>query len=146
MVAYSFKKCFVPPIEQRLKRQTVRGDRKRHARPDESIQLYYAMRTKQCRKIIPDPVCLGVSPIEIEVRDSFAPISMIAVNECELVGDRLMEFAIADGFDLRWHQPKKGHEYKGFVTALTLMGFFWLEAHGEGRFTGSLITWEPSLC
>ncbi len=47
MVAYSFKKRFAPPIlfglthgplAEGMKRQTIRNDRKRHARPAEEIQ------------------------------------------------------------------------------------------------------------
>ena len=57
MVAYSFKSQFEEPIVAREKRQTVRGFRKRHARPGEPIQLYVGMRTRNCRKILtPDPI------------------------------------------------------------------------------------------
>lgn len=45
MVAYSFQKRFVEPIRSGRKRQTIRADRKRHARPGEVLQLYSGMRT-----------------------------------------------------------------------------------------------------
>lgn len=57
MVAYSYKARFVEPIRLGLepgpwipgmKRQTIRADRKRHARPGEEIQHYRGMRTRQC--------------------------------------------------------------------------------------------------
>jgi uncharacterized protein YqfB (UPF0267 family) len=51
MVAYSFKARFVEPILAGTKTQTIRADRKRHARPGEDLQLYTAMRTKQCKLI-----------------------------------------------------------------------------------------------
>lgn len=77
MVAYSFKKMFVPPIQVGLglksadhvfeieqpdgtfkfttvrpKRQTIRQEgKRRHAKAGETTQLYHAMRTKQCFKI-----------------------------------------------------------------------------------------------
>lgn len=39
MVAYSFRKRFGPPILAGTKAQTIRADRKRHARPGEEVQL-----------------------------------------------------------------------------------------------------------
>lgn len=69
MVAYGFKKFFSPQIESGHKRQTVRGNRDRHARPGERVQLYEGLRTQYCRKIIADPVCTHVVPIEIVVSD-----------------------------------------------------------------------------
>lgn len=74
MVAYSFKKRFVDPIRVGLssvslsfdcqpKRQTIRSiGKRRHARPGETLQLYTAMRTKQCRKI-GDARCMGVEGV-----------------------------------------------------------------------------------
>ncbi|MEJ0016825.1 MAG: ASCH domain-containing protein [Acetobacteraceae bacterium] len=46
MVAYSFKRDFAAPILAGIKRQTIRADRRRHARPGEVLQLYTGMRTK----------------------------------------------------------------------------------------------------
>ena len=51
MVAYSFKRDFIDPIEQGLKTHTLRGPRRRHARVGETMQLYVGMRTKHCRLI-----------------------------------------------------------------------------------------------
>ena len=67
MVALSFKAQFAPPIVAGIKRQTVRAGRKRPPRAGERLQLYVGMRTKHCRKIIPDPICTEVSLIVIEV-------------------------------------------------------------------------------
>jgi hypothetical protein len=47
VVAYSFRQQFRPPILAGTKRQTIRADRKRHARPGEQLQLYTGMRTRQ---------------------------------------------------------------------------------------------------
>ena len=69
MVAYGFKKYFVPQIEDGSKTHTIRGQRRRHAHVDEPIQLYQGMRTKYCRKIIADPVCIAVLPIIIMSSD-----------------------------------------------------------------------------
>ena len=48
MVAYSFKRRFREPILAGSKQQTIRADRKRHARRGEALQLYTGMRTTQC--------------------------------------------------------------------------------------------------
>jgi hypothetical protein len=66
MVAYSFKSFFAPQIIAGLKCQTVRADRRRHARPGEAVQLYTGMRTRACHKLVtPDPLCTQVRRIII---------------------------------------------------------------------------------
>lgn len=143
MVAYSFRKMFVPQLEQGLKNHTVRADRKRHARPGEAVQIYYAMRTKQCRKLRdPDPVCTKVAVIEIEVtKDKENPISAIAIDGRILDDMEMNAFAISDGFGLDYHQvPSDG--WSPDETALTLMGKFWLDEYGPKTFTGCVIYWS----
>ena len=65
MVAYSFQRQFIAPIVSGRKRQTIRAPRKRHAREGEALQLYTAMRTKQCRPI-GTAVCLEARAIELD--------------------------------------------------------------------------------
>ncbi len=123
MVAYSFQQRFVEPIQKGVKRQTVRGTRKRHARPGESIQLYVGMRTKSCRKIIDDPICLTVQPIAI-VRNPNEPdawITEIIVAGVEVDPD---QFAIDDGFK-----------------SLDEMSAFWLRHAAEFTGPALLIRW-----
>lgn len=84
MPAYSYKRRFVAPIwvglglpikpviglviaagvEIRPKRQTIRADRARHARPGEIVQHYCGMRTKSCFKI-GEGRCTFASPIKL---------------------------------------------------------------------------------
>ena len=115
MVAYSFQKRFVPHIESGRKPWTIRGPRKRHARPGEPLQLYYAMRTQYCRKIVPDPVCLEVQPIRMGFRcfetplDGLLPIQLVQVEVEHVLplpvlpgcphDDWLDRFAWLDGFE-----------------------------------------------
>lgn len=135
MVALSFKAQFAPPIVAGIKRQTVRAGRKRPPRAGERLQLYVGMRTKHCRKIIPDPICTEVSLIVIEV-DANHPdlIASINVGGDYLLNDRAIErFAIADGFT--------GH---GEISARRAMGNFWMRHHGPGQFIGHVIRWEPN--
>jgi hypothetical protein len=113
MVAYSFKKRFAAPIRSGDKAQTIRGERKRHARIGEPIQLYTGMRTRQCERICDDPVCVGVRPIMIQwsekglecvsiLPDQYDPNVSWAFHPW---GDHALDpsmhdsFAIADGFD-----------------------------------------------
>lgn len=130
MVAYSFKQRFVKPIEVGLssvslsfdpppKRQTIRAHgKRRHARPGEELQLYYGMRTKQCR-LIGRARCISVEPIKIEV---FAAAFQIYVG-----GKNVDREAMA--------------QEDGFQDAADMWSF-WEREHGIGTFKGVLIRWE----
>lgn len=121
MVAYSFKREFVDPILAGTKVQTIRADRKRHARPGEALQLYTAMRTKHCYKI-GDAKCSSIQPIRIEVENA-----MIcgASGNCLTTIAELDDFARRDGF-----------------TDWIRMRLFWQQNHpGTPIFTGVLIHW-----
>lgn len=123
MAAYNFQKRFVGPIKAGTKTQTIRRiGKRRHARPGEMIQLYTGMRTKVCKKIVRDVVCLKVSNIEIEIQEEqfgFFRIdgSLVPVRDWELIARK-------DGFDLvrDFHQCFKA-------------------MHGTGVFSGVLIQW-----
>ena len=123
MVAYSFKSRFAEQIEAGRKAQTIRGHRARHARPDERLQLYVGMRTRHCRKIIADPLCLRVVNIRIWVPRGLEPAVVTRTGRREYVTE---EFAAADGFD----------SAEDFTR-------FWFDNHGPGVFEGVLITWQP---
>lgn len=96
MVAYSFMKQFAPPIVEGTKRQTIRGERKRHARPGETIQLYTGMRTKYCRRI-GVAICRLASPITIDFQE---PRISYTLDACLITvwPGKLDEFARGDGF------------------------------------------------
>lgn len=120
MVAYNFKKQFVPLIEAGLKRQTIRAPRKRHTRPGEAIQLYSGMRTRSCRKLVnPDPICISVEPLLMN--DELG----INLDNRWLSRNDLETLAVADGFS-DWE---------------ACLGFF--EAVHGFPFQGVLIKWEP---
>lgn len=150
MVAYSFHRIFAPQVAALTKRQTIRADRRRHARPGEPVQLFTAMRTRQCQKLVDrDPTCSSVLPIAIEVTtliDEF--IASIEIDGRSLHRDEIEPFAAADGFapiDFGWWQPPAlvGQRLQA-ATARSNMGVFWLKTHGVGRFTGVLIKWDPA--
>lgn len=135
MVALSFKGQFAPPIAAKIKRHSVRSQRKRPPRVGERLQLYVGMRTKHCRKIIPDPICTEVRVIMITV-DAGHPelIASITFDGVDFFTPREIErFAVADGFT-----ASEG------TSARRAMGNFWMRHHGAGEFIGHLIRWEPN--
>lgn len=121
MVAYSYKKRFVPRIKAGLKRQTMRNDRKRHARPGEEIQNYYAQRTKQC-ELLCKPTCRAVTPVRIDFKRD-----LVKIEGRPHVSGRanLDAFAVLDGF-ANWDDLKA----------------FWREEHASlTSWSGVLIEW-----
>lgn len=95
MVAYSFKAQFAEPIRAGTKRQTLRNDRKRHAREGETLQLYTGMRTRQC-KLVGTATCMSVAPIRLDLEDGRVeyPETGHAITQI----DHLDMFAQIDGF------------------------------------------------
>lgn len=135
MVAYSYKKRFSPLIVTLEKRQTVRGRRKRHARPGEPMQHYEAMRTKHCRKLLDnDPICRDVRDIEIVIDADHAElIGSISIDGVALDEGQIEAFAWDDGF-----RPDAES-----ASARRDMGRFWLQEHGEALFEGVVLRWDP---
>lgn len=145
MVAYSFQRQFVTPIQVGLglqqtipgtvyvpKRQTIRAvGKRRHARPGETLQLYRGMRTRQCFKI-GDARCVEAGEIEL-VFGARPSVLIRGETRAEVVThfvsspDGLDDFARADGF-ADW----------------AAMVAFWVEQHGPLReFFGVIVYWEP---
>jgi hypothetical protein len=138
MVAYSFQKRFVTPIQVGLglqqtipgteywpKRQTIRAiGRRRHAQSGDTLQLYSGMRTKYCN-LIGTSICVDVIPVIIWV-----DAKTIAVQLSKsLLGPREMkEFSRQDGFA----DPED-------------MAQFWRVQHkGVERFDGVVIQWRAT--
>ncbi len=128
MVAYSFQKRFIGQVLAGLepgpwlpgmKRHTLRAPREgrsQHARPEQPVHLYTAMRTKQCRQL-GRAVCRLQMPVELvfaagrlSIRRRFgatprskvaelAPIvqQLLACDRLERAAD-VDEFARTDGF------------------------------------------------
>jgi uncharacterized protein YqfB (UPF0267 family) len=121
MVAYSFNKMFVPPILAGTKRQTIRAERKRHARPGDRLQLYRGMRTKQCA-LIAVATCIDVQPIHLQI--AYPPHAAFDGKQLKLL-EGLDDFARADGFE-DWQAMRQ----------------FWEVNHpGQAAFSGVLIRW-----
>ena len=127
----------------------MRAERKRHARPGETVQLYTGMRTKYCRKLVmPDPVCLRLDDIRLDIGDSkvSASIDGIEINGRALDDHDIEAFAAADGFAPAHLGPslaKPGERLNDWVTARILMALFWKAEHGTGAWQGVVVRWEP---
>lgn len=141
MVAYGFKRYFAPQIEDGSKTHTIRGHRRRHAHPGEPVQLFTGLRTRHCRKIIPDPPCISVLPIVIMSSDLIdAGIAYIEIDGRPLHRDEIEGFAISDGFDparLRGIAPAA---LIG-ATARETMGRFWRVENPGSVFQGVIVKW-----
>lgn len=134
MVAYSFQRQFIAPIVSGRKRQTIRARRKRHARKGEALQLYTAMRTKNCR-LIGRAICASVEGVRLDfVKNSVAWWALDAEgpDDAGIYTSRadLDHFAQQDGFK-NWAE----------------MRAFWDAEHGDegntiGYFEGVLISWR----
>lgn len=115
MVAFNFSPEFVPLIEARLKRQTIRKTAR--AKPGDLLQLYTGQRTKACRKLLEtDLVCTLVDYVGIR------PEYLTLGNKDKHEGNA-DDFARRDGFKdyddmVAWFQRKYGSPYfQGYVHA-----------------------------
>ncbi len=159
MVAYSFHQCFEGSIIAYRKLQTVRGHRRRHARPGEPMQLYTGMRTRACRKLLADdPICVSLDDIEIDV--PAIPENVHFVDErlrISVDGEQLSDvavevFAACDGFACITAKDENGlvcgaslHlNVDRLLTPAQLMTSFWHERYGPGSWSGVLIRWRPA--
>ena len=132
MIAYSFQKRFIKPIQDGTKVFTLRAPRKReHARVGQTLQLYFGMRTKHCRKIIDDLPCAARG----EGLLHFEKGNIVNIERDGTYVDDLDAFSRCDGFSdvddmtLYWHRLIKeaGHEkpseYTGRSLPLNLIGW-----------------------
>lgn len=128
MVAYSFQRQFIAPIQNGTKGQTIRAPgKRRHAAVGQMLQLYFGMRTRQCQKIIDDVACLRVDKVELDLVTKGIIIGDGRVT-LDMPGD-LDRFAVLDGFE-NW----------GALTA------FWRQFHpGVDAFDGVMPGWLPGF-
>jgi hypothetical protein len=115
MPAYSFQLQFCEPVETGRKTHTIRGKRKHRPKPGQTFYGYYAMRTKQCRKLVQSPIT-RVQDIVIEdsgrrfqqvmpiVRDMrvFGIYPRMIVDGEVLADDEMDCLAVRDGFRSLW--------------------------------------------
>lgn len=129
MVAYSFQRRFIAPIQAGTKVQTIREKgKRRHGTPGLWLQLYFAMRTKHCRKIIPDERCVRADRLRLNFG---LKTVLIGPDGGILLQGRveLDRFAVLDGF----------HDFDDMDT-------FWNVMHPSDRFfDGVMVGWRPGF-
>jgi hypothetical protein len=126
----------VPFVESGAKTHTIRGKRKNRPKPGQTFYGYYAMRTKQCRKVIQSTITrvqdITIEELErrVEYRNgehTFFDYPKITIDGEALAGDEMETLARRDGF----------------VDLFAMMRFWPVERR---PFEGDLIHWKfPSL-
>jgi hypothetical protein len=152
MVAYSFQKRFAEPILDGSKLQTIRPDRRRHARPGEELQLYVGMRTKQCR-LVARKTCAAVLPIVLNFTSDLTPqggFAFVGEGYPFLAHGGAQEASVIGLLGLDGLRFVAAHcetlaRNDGF-TGWQAMKAFWIERHGapahpDEVFVGKLIGW-----
>lgn len=128
MVAFSFRRRFVEPIRLGAKRQTVRALRAdgRTAKAGDELQLYHAMRTRQCELIGRSP-CVAVYGVQVWLgRNYKVEIDVAGIVVRKPDPD---EFAVLDGF-ADWRDLEA----------------FWAQEHPHTlHLAGTLTTWGDLL-
>ena len=117
MVALNYT-MFVDKVIAGTKRQTIRAETKAHTGC--MLQHYEGQRTKKCRKLRPDDVCLSVINVVLMEK-----VAQPAGNTAFVGKVHLDEFAKNDGFD----------------TYEDMWAFFKARANEHGEFHGKLIKW-----
>jgi hypothetical protein len=168
MPAYSYKKRFIPKLMTGIKRGTIRKRRlKGFAVPGSNITNYYAMRTKQCERIMGPIPCTAVNSVIItkdhfddlpfetltvwyfdrRLTDGEVAMAKVVIEKEQkvialldgkaMIGDKLEAFAIADGFE-SGRDPEDEKTYHFSATDAFL--HFWTSTH-EFPFIGDHIQW-----
>lgn len=114
MPAYNFKQQFADKVAHRIKRQTIRAERKDGYVPEPGALFigYAGMRTKNCRKLVESRVS-EVIPVSIK-RDR------IWLAGRELDNESAHSLALLDGFEnakemLAWFNATHGDDFAGHV-------------------------------
>lgn len=134
MVAYSFKPSFIGDIQAKVKCQTIRRPRKRHARASEQLQLFTGPRMKPVR--LGAALCVACRDVRLDFT-----ADRITLDDFEVIegDDALNAFAIRDGFRL----PERFADLD--IAPWEYMARWWSQTHGELMFRGVLIDWDDSF-
>ena len=134
MPALSFKKQFVPYVEDGSKQHSIRAMRKRPFVVGDTLQLYYAQRTAQCRHLSDAP-CVKVSDIGIYG-------AHVWIDGVELSSDETNMLAWRDGFR---HVHSDGTYTMISYGCFALMLGYWTKEYGDNiDFKGQMPHWDWS--
>jgi hypothetical protein len=93
MPAFNFQKQFAEAVELGIKKQTIRMRRMNRPRIGQMAFLYTGMRTKKCR-LLKASMIKKVSSVLM-----YALSEYVVVGNEQIEGDKLEQFAKADGFE-----------------------------------------------
>ncbi len=118
MPALNFQARFADAVEARVKRHTVRLERKRPIQPGDTLHLYTGMRTKACRRLGPPETCTENRPIVVEA-DPQAGFT-VTMDGRRLGRAEASAFAQADGLAsahelYEWVRDHYGLPFRGVV-------------------------------
>jgi len=151
MPAYSFQQRFVPLVKEGSKRHTIRARRKHVPKPGSTLQLFSAMRTKYCTRIMDAPfkkirtiiiteseiyiVWMRLSDSQVcEVYDELTQGKSISWLANPLGGKQREDLAWKDGF------RQQGSTARKTAGSFDLMLRWWKTTH-ELPFIGDIIYW-----
>ena len=128
MGLYSFKKQFVPYVENGTKTHTIRGKRRHPDRPGSTFYGYYAVRSKHCRKLIEAPITrVEDTVIDPRCREIWIAETKLNADECDL-------FAFRDGF--RLDVVPCGGEFE------VMLAFWRKDNKAFTRWNGDTVHWD----
>ncbi|QQQ17770.1 hypothetical protein JIP62_10540 [Brevundimonas vitis] len=137
MVAYSFKPGFIDDIRSKVKCQTIRLPRKRHARAGEALQLFTGPRMKPVR--LGRAICAASRDVRLDFKTN-----VVTLDDFEVIAgtEELNAFAVRDGFRLPETFPSAIIKMEPWE----YMARWWAMTHpGQTVFRGVLIDWGQSF-
>jgi len=134
MPLLNFKRQFVEPIREGRKCHTIRADRKNPVKPGDRLYLYCGARTKNCFRVLPEPVtCTKVLPVVFD-RSNGGWVLYHAKAEAHV----LCPAAKIDGQILSRDECEQLARCDGFDSYAEMMGFW----DGRLPFHGQIIHWK----
>lgn len=155
MPAYSFKECFVPFVLDGSKDHTIRKRRvKGTAKKGDTAYLYYALRTKFCKKL-GEGICTDVKTIVIQ-KDSRNRINVriydrrlndeeFKVSAGKFITKKFLQYELLEGIEMEQLAWRDGFRPEGSTCdephgAGALMMRWWNQTHVL-PFVGDIIYW-----
>lgn len=136
MVAYSFQTRFIEPLRLKVKRQTIRLFRKRHARPGEGVQMFTGPRMRPLR--LGAGICAGAYDVRLDFKATSPSVTLDGAIVYD-TDEALNEFAVRDGFS----PPER---FADQISPWEYMARFWRLTHPDHPvFQGVLIDWSDSF-
>lgn len=147
---FSFRPRFVNPIRAgiglldfdhprfapslgKIKRQTIRAERKDEKRPNvgDELHLFTGMRTKQCQRVAPRQTAFATAVLSLGMYFSASGLLRDVT-----IGDRLEEFSS------RFADNDAFARADGFTSAVEMSAFWKIEHPDTTLFRGFITFWE----